>query len=62
MAFAFKIKGANRNILNQFYLPLLNLYFLYIVSKYELQVKMFKCVTKIEGGPLPIFPPHLSGL
>ena len=47
MVFAFQIKGANMNILNQFYLSLLNLHFLYGVSKCRLQVKMFKYVTNI---------------
>ena len=63
MVIAFEIKGdANRSNFNQFYSPLLNLHYLYIVSKSELQVKMFKCVAKIKGRSLPIFTPHLSGL
>ena len=63
MVFAFKIKGdANRCNFNQLSLPLLNLHCLYLVSKCEVQVKLFKYVTKIEGRALPIFPSHLSGL
>ena len=60
MVFAFQIKGdANRCKL---FLPLHNLHCLYIVSKYELEVKMFKYATKIEGRGLPIFPSYLSCL
>ena len=60
MVFAFQIKGdANRYKL---FLPLLNLHCLYIVNKYELEVKIFKYVTKTEGRALPKFPPYLRCL
>ena len=60
MVFVFQIKGYV--ILIMFFLPLLNLYCIYIVSKCELYIKMFKYVTKIKGRALPIFPPHFSSL
>ena len=64
MFFCFQSKGdANRIFFcYQLFLSLLNLHYLYIDSKCEFQVNMFKYAIKIEGRSLPIFPPYLSGM